>query len=179
MFVYVMGEEDNLKQYRLTKDPGPGGWKFASNLPFKKSKEFVGLPRTNNLRDPMRTMIFMPGGFLTVSANGKDAASAIVWATMPFMEDANMHVVRGALRAFDASDVSKGQLWGSEDTGNQKDGLGFFAKYNPPVVANGKVYAAAFQQEDGDHQTLKRGTAAGPGDLRPEVNYLFGVVVRK
>jgi hypothetical protein len=160
MFVYVMGEEDKLKQYRLIKDPGPGGWKFSSDLPFKKSKESVGLPPPNVLHDPMRNMIYMPGGFLTVSANGKDAASAIVWATMPFSDDANMHVVRGALRAFDASDVSKGQLWGSEDTGNPNDGLGFFAKYNPPVIANGKVYVAAFQQEridNGEHKKLTTG----------------------
>ena len=66
---------------------------------------------------------------------------------MPFSDDANMNVVRGALRAFDASDVSKGEIWGSEDSGNANDGLGFFAKFNPPVVANGKVYVAAFQQE--------------------------------
>jgi hypothetical protein len=66
---------------------------------------------------------------------------------MPFGENANHVVVRGILRAFDASDVSKPELWDSESTGRQNDRLGQFAKYCPPVVANGRVYVATFQQE--------------------------------
>jgi hypothetical protein len=66
---------------------------------------------------------------------------------MPFDDNANRQVVRGILRAFDASDVSKGELWDSEGTGRDNDRLGQFAKYCPPVVANGKVYVATFQQE--------------------------------
>jgi hypothetical protein len=159
MFAYVMGEEDFLKQYRLIPDAGPAGWKFASDAFFKKSKETVGLPPPNVLNDPTRNMIFMPGGFLTLSANGTDASTGIVWATMPFAENANHAVVRGVLRAFDAMDVSKGELWDSEQSG--KDGLGFFAKYNPPVVANGKVYVAAFQQESVDTNTQVHTKAPG------------------
>lgn len=160
MFVYVMGEEEFLKQYRLVPDAGPAGWKFASDAPLKKSKESVGLPPPNILNDPTRNMVWMPGGFLTLSANGTDAGSGIVWATMPFSDNANPAVVRGTLRAFDASDVSKGQLWGSEDTGDANDALGFFAKFNPPVVANGKVFVAAFQQEridNGIHRKAEGG----------------------
>jgi hypothetical protein len=109
-------------------------------------------------------MIWMPGGFLTISANGASGttadATAIVWATMPFKENANHEVVRGVLRAFNASDVSKSQLWSSESTGSDDDRLGFFAKNNPPVVANGKVYVAAFQQEridNGIHRKAEGG----------------------
>lgn len=160
MFVYIMGEEDYLKQFKLIPDAGAAGWKFESDTFFKKSKETVGLPPPNILNDPNRDRVWMPGGFLTVSANGTDGASGIVWATMPFSDNANMDVVRGALRAFDASDVSKGEIWGSEDSGNANDGLGFFAKFNPPVVANGKVYVAAFQQEridNGHHRKADGG----------------------
>lgn len=149
MFVYVMGEEDALKQYKLVPDP-TNGWRF--DAAFKKvSKETVGLPAPDKINDPNH-QIFMPGGFLTVSSNGTDAATGIVWATMPFKDNANMAVVQGALRAFDASDVTKGELWDSEASG--KDNLGFFAKFNPPVVANGKVLVCAFQQEridNGEH----------------------------
>lgn len=149
MFVYVMGEEDSLKQYKLVPD-ATNGWKFDTT--FKKaSKETVGLPAANVINDPHRD-IFMPGGFLALSANATNAATGIIWATMPFNGNANMAVVQGALRAFDASDVSKGELWDSEASG--KDNLGFFAKFNPPVVANGKVFVAAFQQEridNGEH----------------------------
>jgi hypothetical protein len=103
----------------------------------------------------------MPGGFLTLSANGTNADSGIVWATMPFREDANHEVVAGILRAFDASDVSKDQLWSSEESGDPNDSLGLFAKNNPPVVANGKVYVAAFQQETVDNNTRQHFRAAG------------------
>ena len=103
----------------------------------------------------------MPGGFLTLSANGTDSGSGILWATMPFREDANHEVVAGILRAFDASDVSKNQLWSSEESGNPNDSLGLFAKNNPPVVANGKVYVAAFQQETVDNNTRQHIKAAG------------------
>jgi len=115
MFVYLMGEEDFLKQYRLLPDPA-AGWKFDSDTPFRRSKETPGLPPPNLLNDPTRTTIWMPGGFLTLSAKGTDTSTGIVWATMPFSDNANQGVVRGAIRAFDASDVSKGQIWGSEDT---------------------------------------------------------------
>jgi len=106
-------------------------------------------------------MVWMPGGFLTLSANGDDAKSGIIWVTMPLAENANKRVVRGILRAFDASDVSR-QLWDSENTGNDNDRLGQFAKFNPPVVANGKVYVATFQEEtirtaDGIHLNMTGG----------------------
>jgi hypothetical protein len=149
MSVYIMGEEDRLKQYRLVPDGTPAGWRFESNIPFKKSKESVAFPNPPNglFNDPNRPMIWMPGGFLTLSANGNDGDTGIVWATMPFNGNANMEVVRGVLRAFDALDISKGQIWSSEESGNQNDRVGWFAKFNPPVVANGKVFVAAFQQE--------------------------------
>jgi hypothetical protein len=91
-----------------------------------------------------------------VSSNGSDAKSGIVWVTMPFSNNANNEVVLGVLRAFDASDVSKGQLWSSEDSGVPADRLGMFAKFNPPTVANGKVYVATFQQERIDNGAHKK-----------------------
>jgi len=163
-FAYVMGEEDFLKQYKLIPDTGPAGWKFAADTPFKKSQASAGLPPASIVNDPHRSAnVFMPGGFLTLSASGTDPATGIVWATMPFAENANRAVVRGVLRAFDATDVSKAELWDSEQSGN--DGLGFFAKFNPPVVANGKVFVAAFQQETIETNTGIHSKA--PGGLMP------------
>src|SRR5438067_12428934 len=44
----------------------------------------------------------MPGGMLTISSNGpKDG---VVWGTAPINGDANMHVVDGIIRAYDASE---------------------------------------------------------------------------
>lgn len=149
MYVYVQGEEDPLKQYRLVPDPSPAGWKFESASPFKISRETAPYPNfPNGLFVATRTdPIWMPGGFLTLSANGTTDGTGILWAAMPYAANANHIVVRGILRAFDASDVSKGEIWDSENTGNDNDRLGQFAKFCPPVVANGKVYVATFQQE--------------------------------
>lgn len=172
MYVYVMGEEDPLKQYRLIPDPGPGGWKFdGANLPFKTSPESAPYPNfPAGEFVPARTdPIWMPGGFLTLSANGTMDGTGILWVAMPYAANANHMVVRGILRAYDASDVSKGEIWDSESTGNPNDSLGQFAKYCPPTVANGKVYVATFQQEiveaNGKH------VKADPGDQPSLVIY--------
>ena len=166
LFVYIAGEEDPLKQYKLIPDAGPGGagWKFDSDPPqFKASKETAPLPNPPNglAKDKRRGAVWMPGGFLSLSADGDKEGTGIVWVTMPYAENANRNVVRGVLRAFDASDVSKGQLWSSEDEGMPTDSLGMFAKFCPPTVANGKVYVATFQQERVDDNSVNRKMLGG------------------
>jgi outer membrane protein assembly factor BamB len=78
----------------------------------------------------------MTGG-PTVSANGSDAGSGIVWAVTT---QSNRSGGRnpGTLRAFRASDVSQ-EIYNS-DMNRARDALGDFTKFAPPVVANGKVY---------------------------------------
>jgi hypothetical protein len=62
--------------------------------------------------------------------------------------DANVGVVPGILRAFDAYHLDAlGQLkelWNSEQDLSRADRLGQVAKFTPVTVANGKVYAATF-----------------------------------
>jgi outer membrane protein assembly factor BamB len=149
MYVYVMGEEDPLKQFRLVPDAAGAGWRFDPGAPFKVSTESAPYPDfPTGVFSPTRGRpVWMPGGFLELSANGTKDGTGILWVNMPFDDNANRQVVRGILRAFDASDVSKGEIWDSESTGRDNDRLGQFAKYCPPVVANGKVYVATFQQE--------------------------------
>ncbi|MFC5865319.1 hypothetical protein ACFPT7_23640 [Acidicapsa dinghuensis] len=164
-YVYVMGEEDPLKQYQLVHNPQTkgDGWKFDPDLPFKTSPKTSPYPNfPNGLFLPDRTdPIWMPGGFLSLSADGDHDGTGILWATMPYAANANHMVVRGVLRAFDASNVAKGELWDSENSGDPNDGLGQFAKFNPPTVANGKVYVATFQQEtilaNGNHVKAPNG----------------------
>jgi len=50
--------------------------------------------------------------------------------------------VPGIVRAFDATDVSK-ELWNSQQNADRDD-IGNYAKFCPPIVANGKVYVATF-----------------------------------
>ena len=86
----------------------------------------------------------MPGGALSVSAEGPSSGTGIVWASMPvptstpdILGGALNNIVPGVLRALDAEDITK-ELW------NTGCGDFMFAKYTPPMVANGRVYMATF-----------------------------------
>jgi hypothetical protein len=80
-----------------------------------------------------------PGPIITLSSNGKTSGTGILWATMATLDgvDTWHNIFPGTLYAFDAEDVTK-ELWNSET--NPGDKLGPFAKFCPPMVANGKVY---------------------------------------
>jgi hypothetical protein len=103
-----------------------------------------------------------PGGILSLSANGAQLESGVVWAATfcrhyqricdpePGETEGALHSPQpGILRAYAAHDVSI-RLWTSEDrterTEDNKDEhvdrLGKLAKFNPPTVANGRVYIA-------------------------------------
>ena len=81
----------------------------------------------------------MPGGFVSISANG--TSNGIVWASTPYNGDAHKQVVQGVVYAFNADTLSL--LW-SDKTNDARDEIGCFAKYCPPLVANGKVYVPNF-----------------------------------
>ena len=84
-----------------------------------------------------------PGGTLSISANGSQPGTGIVWASMPLNASAIETVVSGVLRAFDASNLSGTELWDTTQN-STRDSVGNFAKYCPPTIANGKVYLATF-----------------------------------
>jgi hypothetical protein len=83
----------------------------------------------------------MPGGILSLSANNSVAGTGIIWATHP-IGDANNATKPGVLRAYDASNLGT-ELWNST-TNSARDTLGNHAKFNPPMVANGRVYVGNF-----------------------------------
>ena len=85
-----------------------------------------------------------PGGILAISANGAAAGSGILWATTGDY-DASWVSVPGVLRAFDAADIAK-EIWNSRQDA-ERDDLGLLAKFNTPIVANGKVYVATFSKQ--------------------------------
>jgi hypothetical protein len=78
----------------------------------------------------------MPGGMMTLSADGTRRGTALLWASMPSAGDANQNVVHGVLRAFDADDLTR-ELWNSNLL--PEDDAMEFSKGSIPVVANGKV----------------------------------------
>jgi hypothetical protein len=117
-FLYVWPENDFLRAYPVNSG------KLAANA---------------SSHSPEKPSPGMPGGILSLSANG--TTGGIVWATHPTDGDA-VHATRhGALRAYDATNVST-ELWNSE--AKAADDLGEFAKFTPPTVANGRVYVATF-----------------------------------
>src|SRR5262249_49952180 len=116
LFIYLWGEEDYLRAYRFD------------------GQRFVPAGR-NAFPSPSMSM---PGGFISLSANGNSADTSIVWASIPRQGDANNGTVDGVLRAFSAPNLSR-ELWNSEQNPG-RDRLGMFAKFCTPVVANGKVY---------------------------------------
>jgi outer membrane protein assembly factor BamB len=85
-----------------------------------------------------------PGGMITISSNGTLAGTGVLWALIPTSGDAWHSTSPGALYAFDASDVTKPSLWNS---GLDTTTFGTYAKFSPPTVANGKVYAATFSNQ--------------------------------
>jgi hypothetical protein len=87
-----------------------------------------------------------PGGILALSANGEQHGSGVLWAAVAVSGDAeNNPPVQGELHAFDAEDVSH-ELWNSTINAS-RDGFGKFAKFVPPLVANGKVYMATWSNQ--------------------------------
>jgi len=125
---YVWSEKDFLKCVAFD------GRKFAAK---PLSTSVYGFPQ-----DELR----MPGGMLAVSSDGAKDGSGIVWASHPSDDDGMNKTVSGTLRAFDARDLNK-ELWNSDMDAAGSDRVGSFAKFCPPVVANGNVYLATFSRE--------------------------------
>jgi hypothetical protein len=87
-----------------------------------------------------------PGGILTLSANGGTPGTGVLWATVSMSGVALNHPpTPGELYAFDAGNVAT-QLWNS-NLDAARDSLGNFAKFVPPLVANGKVYVATWSNQ--------------------------------
>ena len=105
----------------------------------------------------------MPGGMLALSANGNAAGTGILWAVVPLDGDANrQRGVKGIVLALDAQDVSR-TLWTSEQF-SDRDRLGLFAKFNPPIVANGKVFVRHVWRSKSRARVRRRRAPAGiPG----------------
>jgi len=82
------------------------------------------------------------GGILSVTSDGTKSGTGIVWCNVPLTADTNLVSIQGILRAFDATDLTK-EIWNSNQN-SVRDGFGKFAKFNAPVIVNGKVYQPTF-----------------------------------
>jgi chitodextrinase len=103
-----------------------------------------------------------PGVMLSVTANGNNDSTAIVWGNGVLSGDASHTTEPGILRAFNATNVNQ-ELWDSQQNAS-RDSCGNFAKYTYPVVVNGKAYLASFGTANaGSGQLCVYGLVTGGG----------------
>jgi hypothetical protein len=84
------------------------------------------------------------GAFLSVSSNGSDDSTAILWSSHAGSGDAESTTDPGILRAFSATDITR-ELWNSSQYPG--DEPGGYSKFVCPTIANGKVYLATFSNQ--------------------------------
>jgi len=132
--LYIWGENDVLRSFLYNSTTGT-----INTTPWATST--MTAPVTNN--DGA-----MPGGFTSISANGN--SNGILWASTPYNGNAAGNsnpsypgdgLVQGVLYAFDANTLNL--LWSDKDN-DQRDEIGLFGKFTPPMVANGKMYVPNF-----------------------------------
>jgi len=117
------------------------GWSDAVKAFAFDGTRFSASPRSQG----SGSQIF-PGGILALSANGEQGGTGVLWATVATSGDAQANPpTPGELRAFDAENLSH-ELWNSS-TNAARDSFGNFAKFVPPVVAQGRVYVATWSNQ--------------------------------
>lgn len=143
--LFCWGENERLRAWSVSKDGVVG---------FLASGQEVA---SNGSPVPLGGM---PGGMITLSANGKQPHTSVVWASVPIggdgqqfprTGDGNRFVVKGIVRAYDATAFATNQdgskslalLWDSDrDAGGPVQF--HYDKFCPPVVANGKLYVTTY-----------------------------------
>jgi hypothetical protein len=145
VFFYVWGESDHLHGFPIVNGlPRPQNAKNSS----------WGIPEGPSAACPTTNHHWMPGGILSVSADGSKAGTGIVWGIVTATGDANeCRGVKGMLMAFDAQDVSH-ELWRSQQTDpaqDTPDSFGLVARFVAPTIANGKVFIGTAGDEEPLH----------------------------
>jgi hypothetical protein len=112
-------------------------YQFSENthvmaFPVDSASRTLGTPVLNT---SVPVNAYIEGGYHSVSSNGTDPSSAILWVT---------HLTGttgGTMHALKADDITQ-ELWNSDM--NPSDLLGDYSKMSPPTIANGKVYVSTF-----------------------------------
>ena len=126
--VFVWPENDQLKAFLVRTDTATPGPPVAVD--------------SSALEAASRGM---PAGLLSLSVNGAEPGTGVLWASLPIEGTAAKDLSRGVLRAFSATNLQS-ELWNSERNAAH-DAVGLFAKNAPPVVANGRVFLATFSDK--------------------------------
>ncbi len=89
----------------------------------------------------------MPGGFMSLSANGSTAGTALLWALIPY-GDANAEITAGRFLCYDPENFTAAPdgtqqlkvLWDSQ----QWNATFTHPKFNVPVVSGGKIFVPTY-----------------------------------
>jgi hypothetical protein len=127
-----MAEEDYLKQLVLTSG--------------KLQLQAMTALRSPLDPGPKPGGYTMPGGFITLSADGDKAGTGVVWANHPQQGLEPGGGARHPARRSTPATSGKDELWNSE-MDPARDSFGNYAKYNPPTVYNGRVYVPTFSKQ--------------------------------
>ncbi len=151
------GFDNDVQQFTAATSPyfgAPVYWNSPNNGPvvylwgpkdFLKAYKFVGgLFQTTPVTQStvQNSSGFSNSAPLSVSENTDLVGGGIVWGAASFSGVATGQSVPGILRAFDATNLAT-ELWNSKQNA-ARDDVGLYAKFNPPTVANGKVYLGTF-----------------------------------
>jgi hypothetical protein len=136
--VYCWGENGNLRAWSLQQD---------GRLTYRACSAEWASPNSPDDPGANAPKGGMPGGMISLSADGTTPHSGVVWALIPYA-DANMAVVAGRLLAYDATDFGTfgdgskqlQVLWDSQDWNIQFS----FNKFNRPVVFDGKLIVPTY-----------------------------------
>jgi len=128
--IYMWGPNDVLKAFQFSN--GQFGNPPAPVSPVMQGTVLEAIGSSNSVP-------------LSLSATGSQAGTGIVWASGALTGNANQQTRAGILRAFDATDLTK-LLWDSTQN-LARDNVGNYAKFSPPMIANGKVYLATFSNQ--------------------------------
>jgi hypothetical protein len=122
-FIYVWSENDPLR-----------------SIPFDRASSLLS-PQAEVV-STVAGPIGQSGAVLSVSSNGSQNGTGILWASYASSGDAEHATRPGILRAFDANDISR-ELWNNQQN-SARDAPGTYAKFASPTIANGHVYLPTF-----------------------------------
>ncbi len=149
--LYVWGSLDDLRAYVLDKN----GQFSSQGVCFCSTEWQVAGPNdtiANLPADPpcgvtdskSSSPATLGGGALSISSNGKERGTGVLWATHALSGNTYGMSSPGVIEAYDATDVST-PIWSSATKAS--DGFGNWAKFTPPTIANGKVYVPTFSKQ--------------------------------
>jgi hypothetical protein len=148
--LYVWASNDYLREYKLDKNGqfSSQGVCFCSpNWVVPAGNGNADLPADPpcGVADSKGSVeATVGGGALSISSNGTESGTGILWATHAPTGYPYGMSSPGVIEAYDATNVQT-PLWSSAT--NSRDGLGNWAKFTPPTVANGKVYVPTFSNQ--------------------------------